>query len=108
MEVYAEGYVSEWKHLTESSQALALRHEPGKLSALEAAVKVLEETGSPMTAKQLIEAMSNKGYWSSTARAPAHSLANAIQREIHRTGADCLFQQVGRSKFALVQPARSD
>jgi len=41
----------------------------GKLSALDAAAKVLTDSGEPMTTKELIEAMAAKGLWSSpTAR----------------------------------------
>ena len=39
--------------------------ETKKLSALDAAAKVLAETGQPMSCKELIEAMAAKGYWSS-------------------------------------------
>ena len=35
----------------------------GKMSALDAAAKVLAEEARPMTAKELIEAMAAKGYW---------------------------------------------
>src|SRR5207248_11722487 len=36
-----------------------------KLSALDAAAKVLGETGQAMTCKELIAAMAAKGYWTS-------------------------------------------
>jgi hypothetical protein len=104
LEVHPEGFVTGWQRLTEAAQAQALVHEPGKISALEAAIKVLEESESPLTANQLIEAMTIKGYWSSGSRAPARSLYSAIQREIHGTGANSRFLMVGRSKFALVNP----
>jgi len=36
-----------------------------KLSALDAAAQVLAETGQPLSCKEMIEAMAQKGYWSS-------------------------------------------
>ena len=39
--------------------------EAKKLSALDAAAKVLAETSQPKACKELIEAMAQKGYWSS-------------------------------------------
>ena len=36
-----------------------------KTTALDAAAKVLGETGAPMTTKELVEAMAKKGYWAS-------------------------------------------
>jgi hypothetical protein len=43
----------------------------GKMSALDAAAKVLAETGEPMSTKQLIEAMAAKNYWTSPGGATA-------------------------------------
>jgi HB1, ASXL, restriction endonuclease HTH domain len=51
-----------------ATKAPAKKAKPAKekkLSALDAAAKVLGETGQPMTSGELIEAMSKKGYWSS-------------------------------------------
>jgi hypothetical protein len=50
-----------------------------KLSALDAAAKVLAETGQPMTCQALIVAMAEKGYWTSPAgRTPAATLYTAV------------------------------
>ena len=38
------------------------KSEPGKLSALDAAAKVLAESGEPMNAKSLIDTMAAKGW----------------------------------------------
>lgn len=43
---------------------------PGKLSALDAAAKVLAEAGEPMTSKAMIDAMAAKGYWTSPGGRP--------------------------------------
>jgi hypothetical protein len=72
-----------------------------KLSALDAAAKVLEETGQPMTCQQLIDAMARKGYWSSPGgRTPAATLYSAILRELKAKGDQCRFVKTERGKFA--------
>src|SRR5262249_13533259 len=53
----------------------------GKFSALDAAAKVLEESGQPMTCQEMIDAMAQQGYWSSPGgRTPAATLYSAILR----------------------------
>lgn len=39
--------------------------KPKKLSALDAAAKVLGEAGQPMNCQEMIQAMAAKGYWTS-------------------------------------------
>jgi hypothetical protein len=74
----------------------------GKLSALDAAVKVLSESAEPMNAKSLIEAMAAKGYWSSPGgQTPHATLFAAIIREIKVKGAESRFVKVDRGQFAL-------
>lgn len=74
----------------------------GKLSQLDAALKVLGETKEPMTAKQMVEAMGKKGYWTSPGGKTPHStLYSALLREITNKGADARFQKTERGKFAL-------
>src|SRR5713101_7610595 len=54
-----------------------------RTSALDAAVRVLEEAGQPMTCAEMIEAMEAKRYWTSPKGAtPAATLYSAILREI--------------------------
>ena len=51
----------------------------GKLSQLDAALKVLAESGTPMSTKAMIEAMATKGYWTSPGGAtPAQTLYSAL------------------------------
>ena len=58
-----------------------------KTSALDAAVRVLEEAGQPMTCQEMIEAMAAKGYLTSPSGAtPAATLYSAILREIAAKG----------------------
>ena len=74
----------------------------GKLSAIEAAVKVLTEAGQPMNTQQMIAAMAEKGYWTSPGgKTPAATLYSAILREITTHGAQARFQKTERGKFAL-------
>ena len=76
----------------------------GKLSQLDAAVKVLTESGTPMTTKAMIEAMATKGYWTSPGGAtPAQTLYSAILREMQKKGTDSRFTKVDRGQFALNQ-----
>ena len=73
----------------------------GKLSALDAAAKVLEETGQPLTCQEMIDAMANQGYWSSPGgRTPAATLYSAILRELTAKGDQCRFIKTERGKFA--------
>src|SRR5688572_31021057 len=55
-----------------------------KVSALDAAAKVLGEEKRPMTTGELIEAMAAKGYWKSPGGlTPQATLYSAIMREIN-------------------------
>ena len=76
----------------------------GKLSQLDAAVKVLAESGQPMTTKAMIEAMATKGYWTSPGGATPHAtLYSAILRELQKKGAESRFTKVDRGQFTLKQ-----
>jgi hypothetical protein len=72
-----------------------------KLSALDAAAKVLAEAGQPLSCPELIAAMAAKGYWSSPkGKTPAATLYSALTREIMAKGAASRFRKVGRGRFA--------
>ncbi len=74
----------------------------GKLSQLDAAVKVLTEASEPMTTKAMIEAMAAKGYWTSPGGAtPWATLYSALIREIANKGDEARFTKVDRGQFAL-------
>jgi hypothetical protein len=74
----------------------------GKLSALDAAAKVLGESKEPMTTKTMIEAMAAKKYWTSPGgKTPHATLYSAILREITTKGKEARFQKTERGKFAL-------
>jgi hypothetical protein len=72
-----------------------------KLSALDAAAKVLEEAGQPMTCAAMIAAMADKGYWTSPAgKTPAATLYSGILRELNTKGEASRFRKSSRGQFA--------
>jgi hypothetical protein len=73
-----------------------------KLSALDAAAKVLSETGQAMSCAELIAAMAAKGYWSSPkGKTPASTLYAAVQRELQSRGEQARFRKTEPGKFTL-------
>ncbi|MCH8148259.1 MAG: winged helix-turn-helix domain-containing protein [Planctomycetes bacterium] len=78
--------------------------KPKKPGALDAAVKVLEEMGKPMSTREMIEEMAAKGYWKSPAgKTPSATLYSAILRELKTKGAEVRFKKVEPGKFALAK-----
>ncbi len=74
----------------------------GKLSQLDAAVKVLAEAGTAMTTKAMIEAMATKGYWTSPGGAtPWATLYSALLRELQKKGTAARFVKADRGQFTL-------
>jgi len=72
-----------------------------KMSALNAAAKVLSESKEPMRAKEMIDAMATKGYWKSPGgKTPHATLYAAILREINTKGKDARFKKLDRGLFA--------
>jgi hypothetical protein len=75
--------------------------KPRKVSLLDAAAQVLAESAEPMNAKQMVEAVSAKGLWSSPkGKTPHATLSAAILRETQTKGADARFRKVERGLFA--------
>jgi hypothetical protein len=73
-----------------------------RLSALDAAARVLAEAGRAMTCPEMIAAMAEKGYWASPAgRTPSATLYSALLREVTTRGARARFRKAGRGLFAL-------
>ena len=76
--------------------------KPKKLSALNAAAKVLADAKEPMACKELIEAMEKKGLWTSPGgKTPHATLYSAILREIGTKGKEARFKKTDRGQFAL-------
>src|SRR4029453_6450807 len=68
--------------------------KPKKMSAIDAAAKVLADSKQPMNAKEMIEAMSAKGLWTSPGGAtPWATLYSAIAREIKEKGKEARFKK---------------
>src|SRR5262245_20395417 len=74
--------------------------KPKKTSTLDAAVKVLGESKSPMTTKEMIDAMQAKNYWKSPdGKTPDRTLYSAILREIVVKKTESRFKKSERGKF---------
>ena len=72
-----------------------------KLSALDAAARVLRESGQPMSCPELIAQMAAKGYWSSPqGKTPSATLYAALAREIRLKGEAARFVKTGPGRFA--------
>jgi hypothetical protein len=101
-----DGAVKAKKHAKADKPAKAKRApKPAgekRLSALDAAAKVVEETGRAMNTRQLIEAMAERGYWTSPGgKTPWATLYSAIAREIVNDGDAARFVKTERGTFAL-------
>ena len=76
--------------------------KPKKLSALDAAAKVLAESKEPLNTREMIEAMAAKKLWTSPGGATPHAtLYSAILREINAKAKDARFKKTDRGHFAF-------
>jgi hypothetical protein len=81
---------------------VAAETKPKKLSALDAAAKVLAEAIEPMNTRQMVETMAAKGYWKSPGgKTPHATLYSAILREINAQGKEARFAKTERGRFTL-------
>jgi hypothetical protein len=81
---------------------------PHKYSALDAAARILRDSGQPMSCPELIEQMAAKGYWTSPhGKTPASTLYAAIAREVKLKGAASRFIKSGPGRFASRRGADS-
>jgi hypothetical protein len=72
-----------------------------KLSALDAAARVLAEAGGALNCQQMIAAMAAKGYWTSPGgKTPWATLYSAILRELATQGVQARFVKTQRGQFA--------
>jgi hypothetical protein len=70
------------------------------ISGLDAAHKVLQESDTPLSAREVIDQAVKKGYWKSQAATPQATIHAAMSREIKNKGKDSRFKKVGRGRFA--------
>jgi hypothetical protein len=90
------------KAATKKVAPTTARKASGKASALDSAAKVLGESKEPLTTKEMIDAMSAKGYWKSPGgKTPDRTLYSAILREIVLKKADSRFVKTERGNFTL-------
>jgi len=83
-----------------ASAQITSMNGPKKLSALDAAAKILREMGTPMSVKQLIETMAQRGLWTSPGgKTPSATLYSSITREITTKGSAARFQKTDRGRF---------
>jgi hypothetical protein len=86
----------------EGKKAKPAEPKAKKVSALDAAARVLAEAKEPMNCQELIEAMAKKGYWTSPGgKTPHATLYSAIQREIDKKGKEARFTKTERGKFEI-------
>lgn len=79
----------------------AAKKAEGKMSGLDATAKVLAEAKEPMRAKEIVEQMAAKGYWSSPGgKTPHATIYAAMMREINEKGKDARFKKTDRGLFA--------
>jgi hypothetical protein len=87
---------------TSKSRGLPKAKGEKKMSCLDAAAKLLTETGQPMTCQELIAAIAAKGYWTSPAgKTPQATLHAAIVREIRTKKEHARFRKTVPGRFAL-------
>ena len=70
-------------------------------SGLDAAARVLKESGKPMKVKAIVETMLAKGYWRTSGKTPSATIYSAIIREIAAKAKAARFKKTGRGSFAL-------
>ncbi len=73
----------------------------GKLSALDAAARVLAKSGVPMRAADIVAEMEAKGLWKSPGgKTPAATLYSSMIREIAAKGTASRFKKKDRGLFS--------
>ena len=70
-----------------------------RMSGLDAAAQVLAEAKEPLTTKEMVERMFEKGLWQTGGKTPAATIYSAILREITTKGDASRFRKVERGKF---------
>ena len=84
-----------------ATSAKKAKKAKGAMSGLDAAARVLQETGAAMSCQAMLEVMLAKGYWSTGGQTPAATIYSALVREIAGKGKQARFKKVDRGLFAL-------
>lgn len=83
------------------TDAVAETPAPGKrASGLDAAARLLRESGEPMSCGQLVETMLARGLWHTEGKTPSATIYAAILREINTRGESSRFKKTQRGRFA--------
>jgi len=83
-----------------------LADKPKRVSLLDAAATVLADAKAPMQAKQIVEAVVERGLWKPGAgKTPHATLYAAMTREIAAKGAASRFRKVDRGQFTAKKGA---
>lgn len=72
-----------------------------KMSALDAAAKVLAEAEMPLNAKMIVERMIAQGLWTTRGRTPSATIYASMIREIAAKGEQARFKKTDRGLFVL-------
>ncbi len=84
-----------------ATSAKRAKKAKGAMSGLDAAARVLQETGAAMSCQAMLEVMLAKGYWSTGGQTPAATIYSALVREIAGKGKQARFKKVDRGLVAL-------
>jgi hypothetical protein len=80
--------------------------KPKRVTALDAAARVLAEEGKAMSCGDLIATMAAKRYWSSPGgKTPSATLYAAIAHEVKTKGTAARFKKAERGKFEVRKTA---
>jgi len=77
----------------------------GKMSGLDAAAKILADSGKPMNCADIVEAARTKGLWSTGGKTPAATIYAAIIREIAAKKKEARFIKTERGMFITAKGA---
>lgn len=76
-----------------------------KMSGLDAAAKILADSGKAMNCAEIVEAARSKGLWSSSGKTPAATIYAAIIREIAAKKKEARFKKTERGMFVAAKGA---
>lgn len=76
------------------------------MSGLDAAAKVLADSGKPMTSQEMVEAMVAMGLWKSNGKTPHATIYAAVIREIAKKGSNGRFRKTDRGLFTVAKGAK--
>ncbi len=91
------------------AKASASKPTPKKrdgLSGLDAAARVLTDSGKPMRCKEIVERVFARGLWKTGGKTPAATINAAMIREIRDKGKQSRFRKAGRGLFASAGKGR--